>query len=113
MSTLKETGSKKPTRVRQNLDIPRDVDRYVARKLQIAIRQMDKLIATNPTQFNAKAYYDLLQQFATLADRIKRKKKDDQTRVAENRKSDTAQGVGEGAPAGVDASVSAENPFTR
>lgn len=113
MSTLKETGSKKPTRVRQNLDIPRDVDRYVARKLQIAIRQMDKLLASNPTQFNAKAYYDLLTQFAALAGKIKRDKKNDKTRVAEDRQSDSTQEVGEGTPTGLDAGVSAENPFTR
>lgn len=102
----------KPRKVRQNLDIPKNMLRYKARKLQIALRVMDNLLASQPTQFSAKTYLDLLNEFEKVVNEIKVKGYDKRG-MAEEGKSMGAPDMGEGTSAGVDTGVSANNPFTR
>jgi hypothetical protein len=106
---------KKPDKrkTNRNLIVPKDVDRYIATKIQIAIRIMDKVLVEEPHKFNSKAYLELLEQFSIYAVRITKARKNDKTAMAEIRDADAEAQLGESAPPWVGSGVPAENPATR
>ena len=63
---------KKPARF---LYIPKDVDEYTARKLQMAIRVLEKELYTTPDSVDIKKYVFLLEAFEKKANEIKRNTK--------------------------------------
>lgn len=93
---------------RKNFDKPADVLRYKAAKIQVLIRRMDKLAESSPSQVNIGGYIKLLDEFAET---IKQMEVRDGKKTMAREASSQTPPVGERTPAGLDAGVSADNPF--
>lgn len=104
------TGKVVKDTVNKNLDIPKDITKYRARKVLIMIRRMDRLAVSGISQVPMKSYLELLEEFDRL---IKEIHDNDQKRLAEKGQRLSKAAMGERTPAGLDAGISADNPFTR
>jgi hypothetical protein len=103
----KSNDKKDKFKVSTTFDIPKDGQRYKARKLQILIRQMDKLALYSVDKVDIKNYIALLDEFTKTIEGIK----NDTGRVAAKRHTSTTPGVGNGTPPSELAGISADNPF--
>lgn len=99
----------------KKLSIPEDVLIWQAQKYQVVIEKMEQLLKSSPQQFSAKEYREALNEYVRLVEQLKKRgENSDGDRVAADvsRYENEAE-VGDRAPAGVGAGVSAQNPFAR
>lgn len=98
----------------QPLFIPDEPLHFRAHELQVMLHILKKQAVNNPAQFNSKNYREILADYTACVKAIKDGLDEipDERAVADDGDEGTASTMGEGAPAGVDSGVSADNPFS-
>ena len=94
--------------INKQLVMPKNVIRYQMQKIQVMIRRLDRVAVKQPAQVAIGPYLELLREFAKLAKELEDY---DKARMVEKRGRAAEASVGEAAPDGELAGVSADNPF--
>lgn len=104
------TPNTRQKKVGQQLYLPKDTQRYKARKLQIMIRQYERKINDEKQGFiDPRSYITLIDSFVEVVKEIG--KQNDEKRMDNKISKRATEEVGDGNGTGLDTGISTENPF--